>query len=401
MKILSYGISIDRNFGGPSLLSGLNEGLLSLYGKEGFSLVHYQRNSPEKQNLIYADVDIRECPYVGIGIYFDWIKCYLMGRKSKSEARDLFWNEFRSSDAVLNIYGICFCSKLGGGKTRGFLTEIKSSLCSFSINLVARLSGKLSLKSASSYGPISSFSHRIAARIAMSLMFDRMLAREIASAEQLGFKWEKEWRIPVAPDMANLMPVPYRRALTPQIGISISFQIIKQWGGDTKGYVQCIKQLIQHIYSRIGVRIVLIPNELKPEGGYDDISVANEILSAFGPEYDISIFQCSQLSPLELKECIASCEVMVASRYHSCVASLSAGVPVFVIGWHYKYKELMDLYGQGKWMISTEDCISENLVSYFDSFWDKREESRREIGRRLNEVRNSVLGSLKYLFGKE
>lgn len=71
------------------------------------------------------------------------------------------------------------------------------------------------------------------------------------------------------------------------------------------------------------------------------------------------------------------CEVMVASRYHSCVAALSAGVPTLVIGWHYKYDELLNLYGQDKWIISCDNCTSDKLISLFNDFGNLVMENER------------------------
>ena len=81
----------------------------------------------------------------------------------------------------------------------------------------------------------------------------------------------------------------------------------------------------------------------------------------------------------ELKNEIASCEVLVASRYHSCVAGLSAGVPTLVIGWHWKYEELLTLYGQEEWVLPTELCGKDILITKFTDFWRNRKAIKKEL----------------------
>ena len=106
------------------------------------------------------------------------------------------------------------------------------------------------------------------------------------------------------------------------------------------------------------------------------------------------------MNSTQVKKIIAGCEVLVASRYHSCVAALSSGVPVLVVGWHHKYDELLSLYGQDKWALSTENCTSEKLINAFDSFWESREKERGTIKEKYIDVRKALIEAGKELFMK-
>ena len=89
---------------------------------------------------------------------------------------------------------------------------------------------------------------------------------------------------------------------------------------------------------------------------------------------------------------------MILSRYHSCVAALSAGVPTLIIGWHHKYDELLKWYGQSQWILSSENCTSHELIAMFDKFWSKKDENRNIIKKRYIDVRKALIDAGKDMF---
>ena len=126
--------------------------------------------------------------------------------------------------------------------------------------------------------------------------------------------------------------------------------------------------------------IGIIPNEIQPLSDMDDIVVSRKIQDILKKEdIPVEIIDSAHMSSKQLKNIIASCEVLIASRYHSCVAALSSGVPTLVVGWHYKYEELLHWYGQDEWGISADECTSEKLISTFNSFWESRDKSKSII----------------------
>ena len=104
------------------------------------------------------------------------------------------------------------------------------------------------------------------------------------------------------------------------------------------------------------------------------------------------------MTSTEIKNNIAACEIMIASRYHSCVAALSSGVPLLVIGWHYKYKELLHLYGQDDWILSETECSSRKLINSFDSLWEKKETVKYEIIKNFEKVRSLIVNIGKKIY---
>jgi polysaccharide pyruvyl transferase WcaK-like protein len=105
----------------------------------------------------------------------------------------------------------------------------------------------------------------------------------------------------------------------------------------------------------------------------------------------VSLLDVKNITSSELKNKIARCEFIVASRYHSCVAALSAGVPLLVVGWHHKYDELLNYYDQKEWIISSDNCKSIDLSSKFDKLVQSKDEVMAKIQDRQYSVKQQII----------
>ena len=73
------------------------------------------------------------------------------------------------------------------------------------------------------------------------------------------------------------------------------------------------------------------------------------------------------------------------------MAGLSSGTPTLVIGWHYKYDELLMLYNQSKWQISHNNCTSTSLIKIFEEFYQYREANRSIITKARKKVFKEII----------
>ncbi len=401
VKVFLYGVMSENNFGGPSLLHGVREIVKGLH--EHYEIICYQRTSVIDATVSDMGFPVLQIPYEKMWpMLIDGLKLKC-GIRPAPKDRALFWHHLKSSDIVANLFGICFCGDFIGGNYT-YLKSVKSVAGPFLISLMARLYGKKTVKCTASYGPIKSKRHLVAARFAAKHIFTVMCAREHESEKQMREVACIKKPIPVAPDMANLMP-----CVTPNdrdvhlIGVSVSFQVIKHWRSETD-YVRCIATLIRHIVEdpdRKDHRVVLIPNEIRPSTAYHDRHVAADIHKHLNHHGNVSVLDVSRITSSQLKNEIGRCELLIASRYHACVASLSAGVPTLVIGWHHKYGELMDLYGQGCWILPVNDCSESSLIAKFDELWRVRNVERESISSHYETVYKQVMQSGEIMFTKE
>lgn len=399
-KVLAYGFPLDSNFGGPSVAHGLYAAIQRL--NPGCELVVYcQRPVPD---VVKSDMEfpVKFFPYhyQAKRMIFDWVKCFLFGRVPSDTVKAEFWRDFRAADAVVNIYAICFCAKLAGKAfKRTFREAFRKAGHEFLPSLLARLSGKLSIKSTSSYGPITSFGERLTAWIICMFFFKRVIAREPGGRDELR-RAHVAKPIPVAPDIGNMMPLPTgvvtERGL---VGVSVSFMSERQWVNEAEDYVSCMAALIRHVLLDPSRRVVIVPNQINIPGGRDDIALASQVVQRVGDEARTSVFDLRNHGSLALKSEFARCEVIVSCRYHASVAALSLGVPTLVIGWHEKYVELMGCYRQDPWLVPNGEAASKTLCKRFDALWTARGEIRAGLSNVRKEVMSAVVESLDKAFG--
>lgn len=57
----------------------------------------------------------------------------------------------------------------------------------------------------------------------------------------------------------------------------------------------------------------------------------------------------SSPDPRVLKKVLSGAKLVVASRFHAAVGSLSTGVPTITVGWSHKYEELLNDFGVPQW----------------------------------------------------
>jgi len=398
IKVFLYGVISENNLGGPSLMHGVREIMDSLY--DDYEIVCFQGTKVVDSAISDMGFSVYENPYKkALSMLTDAVK-FKMGKALKQKDCGAFFKHLQTSDIVANLFGICFCSSFAKGRYT-YLKARKMVIGTFLISIIAKLYGKRTVKCPSSYGPIKSQNDLVAARFAAKHIFDVMCAREIESERQMRDVAGIKCKIIISPDMGNLMPyVPAKNKCEKLVGISVSHQIIKQWKSN-EPYICCIGNLIDHILKTKGCKVVLIPNEVSFGLRYHDAHVADEILNRLVCNRNVSILDVSRMNSSQVKTVIGRCELMIASRYHSCVAALSAGVPTLVVGWHYKYEELLKLYGQGKWIISSQNCTSKKLIKNFEELWDKRVSERRVIGEKYYQVRKQVIKAGKVMFLKE
>lgn len=397
-KVLAYGFPLDGNFGGPSVIHGLRELVARVCPDAEF--VFYNCGTLDGYCASDMDFKVRDNPYEGCPyrLFRDFVAVRWFGLRPHNPAKLEFWEDFLSSDAVVYAYAICFHHKQQDEPAvHPLFTAVRRALNVTGLSLLARLTGRRSIKSTSSYGPMPYPYYKWLARIS-SRFFTVMVARERESARMMREQAGVRKPISVAPDVANLMPVRDVSVVPGRVGFAISFQIVNQWKGAAEDYVECMRELVRHVCSHGNREVVLIPNQYAYTSGANDEDIARRILD--GMDAKARIVDAAHCGALAVKAEIASCEFLVSSRYHAGVAGFSAGVPQLIIGWHHKYTELAELYGQLDWVMRTEDCSATAVIDAFDRAWERRDELRLALRSRIPSVRDRVVESGQLMFGE-
>lgn len=400
-KIVAYNHVAEYNMGGPSIMHGIYELLREVY-PDGFELVNLQHRLPLPEHEI-ADMPYRTIP-IQESRAKDFLDVYYFNKKIPAEPGKISLSDafaiVKDADMVVDLFAIDFCDKFGA-ETRSPILSSLYTLMNYPLSAAAKKYHVRSGKVSGSFGPMECEFTKRAARFAANHLYDFMIAREHKSQQAMREAGVTK-EIPFAPDFANLMPFTRRHPYDhPTVGLSISHQIIRQWKS-AEDYISCIAKLCLHIQQDLGADTLLIPNEILPDTVYNDIDVAEdiaELIESMGGS--THILNSQDLTSTEIKNHIAGCEVMVASRYHSCVASLSSCTPLLVVGWHYKYEELMHSYQQDEWLLSEADCDSQKLITTFDRFWAQRAQIRAQLTEIYPQVRQQVISVGRRMLGED
>lgn len=397
MRFFVYGASLEMNFGGPSIFSGLTTLL-----QQNFDDCHitYLDRFPA------ANVsDTRRSPRStsGVDVFFSrgmkpesFIRAAAKQRLGRAQTptqlnRPII-DAFLSADAVVNAFGIDFCDKLARSGSR-----ISRTVLTDPAIVAARLLGKRTAHYTASYGPfLKGGSSKTAAKLYLGHLYDIVLCREESSAKLLrGIGIRRE--LILAPDTGLLMDArsfditAYGFNKQPVVGVSISHQIERQWRATTP-YPEFIGRLCDHMINRWNVNIVLLPNELALSDR-DDVAVAQDIRAALRSPNRATVFPSASHSAEEQKYLVSKMDMLVASRYHSLVAGLSSRVPTIVLGWHHKYTDLLDTFDQQDMYVDASDGNWNQLVNIADKTWERRGQVRGILESRWPAVRELTIGA--------
>lgn len=202
------------------------------------------------------------------------------------------------------------------------------------------------------------------------------------------------------------------------IGISPSVVMerkIKRMGEDYKKIVlDFSNELINQ-----GYKIVFIPHSGKKNAKssfLDKVPILGEIRASHSNDlflcrelYDkVSnkaecLFINEELSSQELRAIIAKCDLFVASRFHAMISALAMEVPVLVVGWSHKYKEVLDMFGLVKWAFGQEKLNQEYLIKKFGELEKEQDQIKAKIKKHLPDVKKKSykqVEAIKYVLEK-
>ena len=397
-KILLIGAPLSGNLGGPSLLISSCKVLKTSIPDAEFKLLSSQPEQDFEKASRYG-IEITEGTVRLFGVGF--LRCFLWAGLERFRINvafllnDEILEEYRNADVIIDILGISF-------------TDFFSSLTGYIIQslwlLIGMVLKKPVVKFTQDMGPFENRANKYLAKFCLNRL-SFILARSEITKEHLE-KLGIHTPIYVHPDTAFVLdaaPVEKIKEIMiqekldkkPLIGIVASRQVDQRISaGDIKAqnrYTTLIAQIADQLIDKWDARIVFIPNEMaRQKGVYDDIYVAKKAYEMIENKREVRLIT-TEYQAQELKGLIRECDLVITSRYHSTVAALSTGVPCLVIGWGFKYHQLMGMMGQKEFVCDFKTMTLNEVQAKVDKLWHNREKVKAELTSRMPTIEKSVL----------
>lgn len=132
-------------------------------------------------------------------------------------------------------------------------------------------------------------------------------------------------------------------------------------------------------------RVFIFSQVTGPTAREDDRWAGREVLSRLpGDQQAVALVE-EVLSPGMLKACYSCMDLFIASRLHSGIFSMGAGVPTLFIGYFTKTRGLLQAMGLESWLLELGKMGSGQLWGKLTQAWENRQEIAAETRARVAE----------------
>jgi colanic acid/amylovoran biosynthesis protein len=178
------------------------------------------------------------------------------------------------------------------------------------------------------------------------------------------------------------------------IVFSPSTVLLKKMGSPK--YELLMKNLIE-IIDHPEYQYIFIPNSNRAgSGSYqnNDIQVNNKIRMKLEQGFKTELLSKIEwidwdINTAGIQQIINCANLVVTSRFHSMISSLSLGVPVYVIGWGHKYLEILKMFAFEEWMSDYHQIDVNKISEKITQLIVNEDDMRRRIIERIKVVRKS------------
>lgn len=179
------------------------------------------------------------------------------------------------------------------------------------------------------------------------------------------------------------------------IGISISSVVEKHCRKLGINYKKIMIEFIDRLTVE-GYSVLIIANAAREDSEKprnNDLPICSEVYAAIHDKTNVRYYP-REFFPEELRLLISRCRALVASRFHAMIGALEKCVPVLLIGWSHKYKEVLDMFGLGGYAADYSELNAEKLYSEFRNLLDNSDEIREKISENLPSVKASSMRNI-------
>ncbi|MCS6814495.1 MAG: polysaccharide pyruvyl transferase family protein [Cyanobacteria bacterium] len=138
-----------------------------------------------------------------------------------------------------------------------------------------------------------------------------------------------------------------------------------------KRYIAAFQALTTYLVTHHRVQVTYLSTcQGIPDYWLDDSAVAVQIVSGLADVVRSAVTVDRKFRPpRKLMAALQSFDLVIPTRMHMAILSLSMGVPVFPIAYEFKTQELFTKLGQQNWVQDIETLEAETLIRQVDAYW--------------------------------
>lgn len=217
---------------------------------------------------------------------------------------------------------------------------------------------------------------------------EKIICREIETKQYLNDNGINK-NVILLPDPAYLVQDTNIMDKTPRyIGINLSALSLQEvYGKSIENITSRVSLMIEKIYLRTNIPILLIPHVISPHTPIDnDFKFLEKIYYNIKDELKPYIKVVKPISFIDTKNYLKECKIVVAARMHCAVNAITVGTPAIFIAYSQKAIGMSNfVYGKKEWCISIND-MDKDLADMIIKLLNKEEIVRKFINKRIYEI---------------
>ncbi|HPA56292.1 MAG TPA: polysaccharide pyruvyl transferase family protein [bacterium] len=410
IKILFSSVKMSGNFGFPCIVMAM-EHLLNQKDHEtsffydGNEKDAYEMETRKRYGMkthSFGELTLKTKIFRS---FFTALLFRMTGKMIGSEKTISGLKDLSDYSAVIDLYGIVYTDSLPRKKYKKILNAVLPFLFINRLWLLSKMMGVPVIKNTAAIGPCKTLGNRFNVKINLGFLSDMVIARD-----EISYKVCKDLspgsNCLISPDTAFCTPVAKEKQIVfddgavkdKYLSIGISHQIAWRFDGDE--YCQNLSELIDFIMEKYDVDVVLVPNEYDKKLKKNDFFFSEHLKKIMMERFQkkVYILNPEKLKADEIKMFISSCSAVITARYHTMIAALSTGTPVFVISWHHKYITAMKMFNCEKYVVETDNFLIQDVKDRFCEFYENRFMIKENINENLLEVKKKVESAVDEVF---
>lgn len=188
------------------------------------------------------------------------------------------------------------------------------------------------------------------------------------------------------------------------IGFCPSSVIASKANKEGWNYPELVYRITRELLNR-GNIVLLFPNATrkisKNKLRNNDLSVIVNVMEyfwAFDRFHDKLFYVSEDINTKSIKLLLKNCDIIIASRFHAMINSLSMGKPTFILGWGHKYFEVMDQFDLHDCVIDYKEKDLQSIINKINFIIEKADNVQANICTLLPKVKNMSYRQFDFIY---